>query len=50
MVVFTKELEGVVLENCDEAIKVNINLVRGNEWRNKSGKPWNLDKGSRGGG
>lgn len=50
MVKFTKELEGVVLENCDEQIEVEINLVKGRERKNKSGKPWNLDKGVRGGG
>lgn len=50
MVIFTKEVEGVILDNCDETIQVDINLVRGKDRRNKSGKPWNLDKGTRGGG
>jgi hypothetical protein len=50
MVIFTRELEGVILEDCDETIKVEMNLVTGRERRNKSGKPWNLDKGVRGGG
>ncbi len=50
MVVFTKEIEGVHLDDCEEQIKVEINLIKGKERKNKSGKPWNLDKGQRGGG
>lgn len=50
MVKFTKEVEGILLENCEEDVQVEINLVKGYERRNKSGKPWNLDKGVRGGG
>jgi hypothetical protein len=50
MVIFTKEVEGVILDDCDEQVVVEINLVRGRERKNKSGKPWNLDKGTRGGG
>jgi len=47
MVIFTKEVEGVILDDCEEPIRVEINLVKGNERKNKSGKPWNLDKGVR---
>ncbi len=50
MVIFTRELEGVILEDCDEQVKVEIDLVKGKDRKNKSGKPWNLDKGVRGGG
>ncbi len=50
MVIFTKEMEGVIIEDCDEPIRVEMNLVIGRDRKNKSGKPWNLDKGQRGGG
>ncbi len=47
MVIFTKEVEGVILDDCEETVRVEINLVKGRERKNKSGKPWNLDKGVR---
>lgn len=45
MVIFTKEIEGVILEDCEDPVTFEINLVKGRDRKNKSGKPWNFDKG-----
>lgn len=44
MVIFTREIEGVIITDNDAPIQTDITLVRGHERMNKSRKPQNFEK------